>query len=155
MRKLHINSVKPGDKLARAILQENGNILLGVGVELNERFITRLTTLGIDMLFIDDPMTEDLEPTSAIHDNTRKKATETVFKTMSTLVDQPISERQNHCSRNGPILPESVWGYYAGPDDTRGRNGKSNEHSGSRRLSVPTFCECRDISRYYGACEGL
>ena len=90
MRKLHINSVKPGDKLAQAILQENGNILLGVGVELNERFITRLTTLGIDMLFIDDPMTEDLEPTSAIHDNTRKKATETVFKTMSTLVDQPV-----------------------------------------------------------------
>ena len=37
MRKLHINSVKPGDKLAQAILQENGNILLGVGVELNER----------------------------------------------------------------------------------------------------------------------
>ena len=35
MRKIHINSVKPGDKFARPILQENGNILLGAGVELN------------------------------------------------------------------------------------------------------------------------
>lgn len=90
MRKLHIHSVKPGDKLARAVLLENGNILLGEGVELNERFITRLTALGIDMLYIDDPMTEDLEPTSAIHDSTLKKATEAVFKTMSTLIDQPV-----------------------------------------------------------------
>ncbi|MFC5652827.1 HD-GYP domain-containing protein [Paenibacillus solisilvae] len=90
MRKLHIHSVKPGDKLARAVLQENGNILLGSGVELNERFITRLTGLGIDTLYIDDPMTEGLEPTSAVRDDTLKKATETVYKTMSTLVDQPV-----------------------------------------------------------------
>ncbi|BBH21800.1 phosphodiesterase [Paenibacillus baekrokdamisoli] len=90
MRKLHIHSAKPGDKLARAIFQENGNILLGVGVELNERFIMRLTSLGVDILYIDDPMTEDLEPTSAIQDNTRKLATDAVYKTMSTLIDQPV-----------------------------------------------------------------
>ncbi|AZN40031.1 HD-GYP domain-containing protein [Paenibacillus albus] len=90
MRKVHINSVKPGEKLARPIHQENGNILLGAGVELSQRFIDRLEGLGIDMLFIDDPLTEGLEPTSAIQDETRKKASDSITKTMTTLMDQPL-----------------------------------------------------------------
>ncbi|MBW7476774.1 HD-GYP domain-containing protein [Paenibacillus oenotherae] len=89
MRKVNILSVKPGEKLARPILQENGNILLGAGVELSERFIDRLKNLGIDMVFIDDPLTEGLEPTTPIRDATQKKATDTIFKTMNTLMDQP------------------------------------------------------------------
>lgn len=90
MRKVHINSVKPGEKLARPIHQENGNILLGAGVELSQRFIDRLAGLGIDMLFIDDPLTDGLEPTSAIRDETRKTASDTIFKTMTSLMDQPV-----------------------------------------------------------------
>lgn len=89
MRKVHILSVRPGEKLARPVLQENGNTLLGAGVELNDRFIDRLKRLGIDMLYIDDPLTEDLAPSTAIRDDTRKKATDTIFKTMNTLMDQP------------------------------------------------------------------
>ncbi|SDX66671.1 HD-GYP domain-containing protein [Paenibacillus sp. CF384] len=92
MRKVHINSVQPGEKLARPILQENGNILLGAGVELNQRFIDRLVGLGIDMLFIDDPLTEGLEPTTAIQDSTRKAASDTIFKTMNTLMDQQVTK---------------------------------------------------------------
>ncbi|REE92812.1 HD-GYP domain-containing protein (c-di-GMP phosphodiesterase class II) [Paenibacillus taihuensis] len=90
MRKVHINSVKPGEKLARPIHQENGNILLGVGVELSQRFIDRLAGLGIDMLFIDDPLTEGLEPTTAIRDATQKSASDTIYKTMTSLMDQPV-----------------------------------------------------------------
>ncbi|MBW7456947.1 HD-GYP domain-containing protein [Paenibacillus sepulcri] len=92
MRKVHILSAKPGDKLARPILQENGNILLGVGVELNERFINRLKMLGVDMLFVEDPFTEDLEPETAIRDDTRRKAHDAVFKTMTTLKDHPMTK---------------------------------------------------------------
>ncbi|QHT59959.1 HD-GYP domain-containing protein [Paenibacillus lycopersici] len=90
MRKTDINSVAPGDKLARPILQENGNVLLGVGVELNQRFIDRLMGLGIETLFVDDPMTEGLEPTSAIRDDTHKQARDAIYKTMTTLMDQPV-----------------------------------------------------------------
>jgi HD-GYP domain-containing protein (c-di-GMP phosphodiesterase class II) len=90
MRKINIHSVAPGEKLARPILQDNGNILLGAGVELNQRFIDRLMGLGIDVLFIDDPLTEGLEPTSAIQDDTRKRASDAIYKTMSTLRDQPV-----------------------------------------------------------------
>ncbi|WP_308638478.1 HD-GYP domain-containing protein [Paenibacillus silvisoli] len=92
MRKVHIGSVKPGEKLARPIFQENGNILLGAGMELNQRFIDRLEGLGIDMLYIDDPLTEGLEPTTAIQDNTRKAASEAIYKTMNGLMDQPVTK---------------------------------------------------------------
>ncbi|SFI89476.1 HD domain-containing protein [Paenibacillus sp. UNC496MF] len=90
MRKMHITSVAPGERLARPILQENGNVLLGAGVELNQRFIDRLMGLGIDILFIDDPLTEGLEPSAAIQDDTRKRATESIFKTMTSIMDQPV-----------------------------------------------------------------
>jgi HD-GYP domain-containing protein (c-di-GMP phosphodiesterase class II) len=89
MRKVNIVSAKPGDKLARPVLQENGSVLLGAGVELNDRFIERLKMLGVDALFIDDPMTADLEPTTAIRDETRKQAAEAVYKTMGSLMNQP------------------------------------------------------------------
>ncbi|QHW30819.1 HD-GYP domain-containing protein [Paenibacillus rhizovicinus] len=90
MRKTNIHSVNPGDKLARPILQENGNTLLGSGVELNQRFIDRLMGLGIDTLFIEDPMTDGLEPTSAIRDDTRNRASDVIYKTMTSLMDQPV-----------------------------------------------------------------
>lgn len=90
VRKLHINSVSPGEKLARPILQENGNILLGAGVELNQRFIDRLANLGVDMLFIEDPLTDGLEPATAISDDTRKQASQAIFNTMNTLMKQPV-----------------------------------------------------------------
>ncbi|MBB3108515.1 HD-GYP domain-containing protein (c-di-GMP phosphodiesterase class II) [Paenibacillus phyllosphaerae] len=99
MRRAHISSVKPGDKLGRAIFQENGNVLLGDGVELTQRFIDRLTNMGIDMVYIEDPFTEDLEPSNAISDETRKKAISTVHKTMTSLMDAPTT-------RGRAIAPE-------------------------------------------------
>ncbi|MFB9331018.1 HD-GYP domain-containing protein [Paenibacillus aurantiacus] len=99
MRKAHISSVRPGDKLGRTVFQENGNVLLGEGVELTQRFIDRLENLGIDMLYIQDDMTEDLEPSSAIQDETRRKAMNEVHKTMTTLMD-------THKTKGRTVAPE-------------------------------------------------
>lgn len=87
MRKVQINMVKPGDKLAKPVFQDNGNVLLGEGVELNERFIQRLVSLGIDFLFIHDAMTADLEPEDTIRDETRKKAVDEIYKTLNMFKD--------------------------------------------------------------------
>ncbi|MFF2483354.1 HD-GYP domain-containing protein [Paenibacillus sp. NPDC058071] len=84
MRKVHIELVKPGDKLAKPIFQDNGSILLGEGVELNDRFITRLKALGIDVLFIEDGKTEDLEPEETIREETRKNAVDAVYSAMNS-----------------------------------------------------------------------
>ncbi|MGN7471628.1 HD-GYP domain-containing protein [Brevibacillus sp. SAFN-007a] len=94
MRKLHITSVKPGDVIAKSIFQENGNILLGMGVQLTERYIERLKQLGIDTLYIQDKRTDDIIPEDVIRDETRKQAVDAVYKTMTTLMDQPHVKRR-------------------------------------------------------------
>jgi len=89
VRKLHITSVKPGDVIAKSVFQENGNVLLGHGVELTARYIERLVRLGIDTLYVQDKHTDDIIPEDVIRDETRKDAVDTVYKTMTTLMDQP------------------------------------------------------------------
>jgi HD-GYP domain-containing protein (c-di-GMP phosphodiesterase class II) len=92
MRKVQIDRVKPGDRIAKAIFQENGNVLLGEGVELSERYIERLRNLGIDFLFIEDGLTADLVPEDTIRDETRKQAVDTIYKTMSAFKDEPVTK---------------------------------------------------------------
>lgn len=91
MRRVHINMVKAGDTLARPILRENGNVLLGVGVELNERFIERLRHMGIDVVYVEDGMTEDIVPDEVVRDETRKQAVDQIYKTVGSLMDTPAN----------------------------------------------------------------
>ncbi|PZD94662.1 metal-dependent phosphohydrolase [Paenibacillus sambharensis] len=91
MRRVHISAVSPGDKLARPILRENGNVLLGSGVELSSRFIQRLETMGIDIVYIEDKHTEDIIPEEVIRDETRKNAVDSIYKTVNTLMEQPTT----------------------------------------------------------------
>ncbi|MCA0756684.1 HD-GYP domain-containing protein [Paenibacillus sp. N4] len=88
MRKVHIGMVKPGDRIAKPVFQENGNVLLGEGVVLNDRYIERLNHLGIDILYIENGLTEDLIPEDTIRDETRKQAVDTIYKTMTAFKDQ-------------------------------------------------------------------
>ncbi|CAM4021445.1 HD-GYP domain-containing protein [Paenibacillus alkaliterrae] len=92
MRKVQIDQVKPGDKIAKPIFQENGNVLLGEGVELNDRYIERLRNFGIDFLFVEDGLTADLIPEDTIREETRKQAVDMIFKTMSSFKDQPVTK---------------------------------------------------------------
>ncbi|MUT68461.1 HD-GYP domain-containing protein [Paenibacillus sp. NEAU-GSW1] len=94
MRRVQIGLVKPGDKLAKPIFQDNGSVLLGEGVELNERFINRLHTLGIDVIYIEDGLTEDLVPDETLSDETRRHAADVIYKTMNSFKEQsPIKGR--------------------------------------------------------------
>ncbi|MBD2872985.1 HD-GYP domain-containing protein [Paenibacillus arenilitoris] len=92
MRKVQIGMVKPGDRIAKPIFQDNGNVLLGEGVVLNERYIDRLAGMGIDFLFIEDGLTADLVPEDTIREETRKKAVDTIYKTMVSFQDPATSK---------------------------------------------------------------
>ncbi|MFD0588881.1 HD-GYP domain-containing protein [Paenibacillus sp. GCM10027627] len=92
MRKVQLGMVKPGDRVAKPIFQENGNVLLGEGVELSERYIARLGNLGIDFLFIEDGTTTDIIPEDSIRDETRKEAVNTIYKTMNSFRDETITK---------------------------------------------------------------
>jgi len=90
MRRVHISMVRPGDRLARPVMRENGSVLLGAGVELNERFIERLRNLGVDVVFVEDEWTTDLIPEEVIRDETYQRAVDTIYKTVGSLMDMPV-----------------------------------------------------------------
>ncbi|TBL81314.1 HD-GYP domain-containing protein [Paenibacillus thalictri] len=89
MRKVHISFAKQGDVLARPVLSANGSNLIGVGVKLTDRYIERLQSYGVDYLFLEDRHTTDIFPEEIVRDETRKKAIETVYKTMVDLTSSP------------------------------------------------------------------
>lgn len=93
MRKVQIGMVQPGDRLAKTIFQDNGSVLLGAGVEMNDRFINRLENLGYDSVFIEDKDTEDIMPEDSIRDETRKKAAEAVSATMNAFKEPALKGR--------------------------------------------------------------
>jgi len=99
MRKVQLGMVKPGDKVAKSIFQDNGNVLLGEGVELNERYIQRLENLGIDFLYIEDGNTTDILPEDTIRDETRSNAVNVIYKTMNSFKEEIVT-------RNRTIAPD-------------------------------------------------
>lgn len=90
MRKVAIGMVKPGDRIAKPIFRENGDVLLGEGIELSSRYIERLQNLGIDYLFIEDGLTEDIVSEDSIREETRKQAVNEIYKTMNTFKDEVV-----------------------------------------------------------------
>lgn len=61
-------------KLAKSIYNEEGRVLLGEGKELTAAFITRLEQIGISMIYIQDPRTDDIVVPELITPETRARA---------------------------------------------------------------------------------
>ncbi|MFC0214908.1 HD-GYP domain-containing protein [Paenibacillus chartarius] len=74
MRLLPTKSCVPGMRLAKAVFNEDGVILLGRHVELSQALIIRLGQLGVDFLYIEDPDTDDIDVNDPLSDETRRKA---------------------------------------------------------------------------------
>lgn len=85
MRLVTTSSVEAGTILAKTIYNETGQILLSEGVELKERMIQRLNSLGISYIFIKDSQTEDIEYKGTLSDPVRKKAIQTINSTFSEI----------------------------------------------------------------------
>ena len=52
MRRLGINYLKKGMKIARAIYRADGQVVIGVGVELTDDYIKQLPIQGVNINFI-------------------------------------------------------------------------------------------------------
>lgn len=92
MRLKHIDSIEDGDIVGKPILLPNGNILIGVGLKLNAKFVERLRKLGIDRVYIEDLNTMDIIPEDVVEEETRKEAVTAVHKTMTELVDITVTK---------------------------------------------------------------
>jgi len=78
MRLISTLSCTPGTKLGKSIYSEEGQILLGKGVEITDRLVTRLTQYGVHYVYIEDPLTDDIVIETAISEETRRRATQTI-----------------------------------------------------------------------------
>lgn len=85
VRLLSIGQVTPGMKLGKRIYNEEGLTLLAEGAELTASILRRLERLGVDMLYIQDQLTDDIVPPEMISDETKRQAIKqirTVYRSM-------------------------------------------------------------------------
>ncbi|MTI81430.1 MAG: HD-GYP domain-containing protein [Firmicutes bacterium] len=102
MRKLRMDQIKPGMKLARSVYSSSRQVLLNSGVILNERYIKKLKELSVPALYIHDVLTPELEVDDVITDETRLNAICNVKKILNKEIDNNISQNI--------IIPSEVLG---------------------------------------------
>ncbi|KWX85820.1 histidine kinase [Paenibacillus riograndensis] len=86
MRLVSVNRLQAGMKLGKKIYNDEGLVLLADGVELTDALIKRLAKIDIGYIYIEDSVTEDVEITGMLQDETRNQALKVVrsqFQQMS------------------------------------------------------------------------
>ncbi|MBP0725625.1 HD-GYP domain-containing protein [Bacillus sp. RG28] len=81
MRIVVTSTLVPGTKLGKPIYNEQGKILVNANVPLTEMMINRLHILGISFVYIQDPLTEDIQIEKTISDELRIESTKKIEDT--------------------------------------------------------------------------
>jgi putative nucleotidyltransferase with HDIG domain len=93
MRLVATSTVEDGALLGKAIYNDQGQILLNVGVRLEKKILDRLLEFGIDYLYINDPDTDDLILTNSISDELRVNAIKSIGDSFKQIqLDTKISQ---------------------------------------------------------------
>lgn len=71
MRRILLENITSGMKLAKPLYSADGMILLNAGIELKERFVGRLRDLDVTYIYVEDELTEDIDIPDVINDKTR------------------------------------------------------------------------------------
>lgn len=71
MIRIAIDSLETGMRIAKPIISENGQLILGRGVTLNHYFVERIRNMGIPSLYIENEDTEDIIPQENISEMVR------------------------------------------------------------------------------------
>jgi HD-GYP domain-containing protein (c-di-GMP phosphodiesterase class II) len=98
MRRIHLDSARPGLVLGKAILGSSGQVLLNAGVVIKQQYITYLKRLGVEYLYAYDSSMEDVEIKDLISEDTRQKA-RALLKDIFKNLQSPVLNKQF-------ILPE-------------------------------------------------
>ncbi len=87
MRLVNISYVKEGSVLARHIRNSDGKVLLGKGIVLSSKYITKLRYLGFDMVFVQDEKFNDVVIDPIISDKTKEIVYDTI-KSITTALEK-------------------------------------------------------------------
>lgn len=80
MQYLQIENLKPGMKLARAIVGDDGRLLVNVNYIISETILKRMSNMGFQGAYVDTPGFEDIMINDVIPDELRKQAFEALYK---------------------------------------------------------------------------
>lgn len=74
MRRVRVDSVPAGAKLARTVFSSDGGVLLMQGVELKESYLEMLKKRGINEIYLEDGLSEGIEVRDVVSETTRNEA---------------------------------------------------------------------------------
>jgi len=89
MRRVSIDSIQTGVRLARTIFSSSGDVLLAEGVELTKAHAQRLKNHGITEIFMQDDISAGIDAKDVIEEQTRNEAVFLVKKTMNNYLFSP------------------------------------------------------------------
>ncbi|WP_240417923.1 HD-GYP domain-containing protein [Paenibacillus periandrae] len=85
MRYVHIDNVEPGEYLGRTIFSGNGAVLLSDGVQLTVYMINTLNRIGVTMIYIKDPLFEDIEIIDIVSEETKRAVMQRMGQTFDSI----------------------------------------------------------------------
>lgn len=80
MHYLRIENIQPGMKLAKAVIGDDGRVLVGTGVTISPTILKRMTGMRFQGAYIETPGLEEIVVDDVIPDALRTKAFEALFK---------------------------------------------------------------------------
>lgn len=85
MRYVHVDNVEQGQLLGKTIFSANGSILLSEGVQLTVYMISTLKRIGVTMLYIKDPLFEDIEIVDIVSEETKRAVIQRMGDTFDSI----------------------------------------------------------------------
>lgn len=83
MRRVSVDSIPVGVRLARTIFSSDGGVLLEKGVELRDSYVQLLKKRGISEVYVEDDISQGIQVNDVIRDETRNEAVVLVKKMMT------------------------------------------------------------------------
>lgn len=74
MRKVQLDKVQFGTRLARTIFNSDGGVLLSKGIEIKDSFVDKLRSHGITEIFLEDDISENVVVDDIVCEKTRNDA---------------------------------------------------------------------------------
>ncbi|MBP2646002.1 MAG: metal dependent phosphohydrolase [Firmicutes bacterium] len=85
MRRILLDNVAAGMKIAKPLFAADGKILLNAGLELKDSYVKRLKEMDVSFIYIEDDLTADIEVADVVSDKIRMEAVSTAKSIMDNV----------------------------------------------------------------------
>ena len=103
-----INALKDEDCLAKAIYNENGQVLLNRGVTLTNVIIKKMKEKGITFVYIEDARTNDIYCDDVVNERTRQTSMKTIQNNFQTISKEMALGKKIDMDKLGPSFSKVV-----------------------------------------------